>query len=187
MDGLISGVVSSRIARNCFGRYPVAFGSVTAVGAMFGRGLGVTCRAQVDCPRLGGWTNQGERLPGCPTRAQGLQPRRDENQKRSLQKCNYGVPSYNRSSSVLQRERLCLSNPRCCNRPCQWSSRGCGDPLSMPNIGSTPISAPSKRHKRTSNYPTALPSNGAKFQQDLSRALSPIPPPLLGRTLRPLP
>lgn len=84
VDALMSGVVSARMSRKCFGRYPVAFGSVTAIGTLFGRGLGAVCRAQVDCPRLEGWTVLRGRLPMCRTHSQALTRHRDGNQRRDL-------------------------------------------------------------------------------------------------------
>lgn len=53
VDGLMGGLVSKRITSKFFGRYPVAFHSVTLTGLILVSHLGTVCRAHVSCPRVG--------------------------------------------------------------------------------------------------------------------------------------
>lgn len=173
VDGLMSGVVSSRMRRKCFGRYPVAFGSVTAVGTMFGRGLGAVCRAHVDCPRLGGWKIQRGRPRMYQTHVRDPPRLRGGNQTHSQQKYKYDVPSSNKSFSALPREILSPSSHPYSSRPCQLWSQDYGGLPCKRSTGSMPIRVLYKQRKRTCNCQTIPPNSGPVCQLGRSRALFP--------------
>lgn len=136
---LISGVVSKRVTSKLVHGTPLAFGSIRAIGGIFIRGLGVVCRAQVDCPSLGGWamrtrpmTRHG-RPPTSRKPTQGLPLRCDASQKRNRATYSKGVPSSSMSFPQVPGPKLSISSHLYCNYPFQWSNQDQGDLPCVPS------------------------------------------------------